>query len=313
MNAVQMRLIMGFELFLIAAGLCGLFFGGALLLRGAVTISRNVCISELLIGLTIVGFGTSLPELLVSVKAALGGQPGIAIGNVVGSNIANVILIVALAAFVRPPAGWSRSVKRDALVMIAASLVLLMLAAFGLVSRLAGGALVVALIAYLLFAYFQERAAPNTVAEPEIGAPAGKIPIAILSLLGGFVVLFFGAGWLVDGASAIARQSGISEAVIGLTIVAVGTSLPELATSVLAAYRGKTDVALGNIVGSNIFNILGIFGIASLITPIPISDQFLRFDIPVMLTIAVVFGVALMFARNIGRIPAAAMLLAYGA
>ncbi len=304
---------MGFELLLIAAGLCGLFFGGELLLRGAVTISRNIGISELLIGLTIVGFGTSLPELLVSVKAALGGQPGIAIGNVVGSNIANVILIVALAAFVRPPAGWSPSVKRDALVMIAASVALFALAAFGLVSRLAGGALVIALIAYLVFAFLQERAAPRASTEQETGRPAGNIALAAAGLLGGFVVLFLGAGWLVDGASAIARQSGISEAVIGLTIVAVGTSLPELATSVLAAYRGKTDVALGNIVGSNIFNILGILGIASLITPIPVADQFLRFDVPVMLALAVLFGGALVFARSIGRIPAAAMLLAYGA
>ena len=166
---------MGFEILLIAAGLCGLFFGGELLLRGAVTISRNIGISELLIGLTIVGFGTSLPELLVSVKAALGGQPGIAIGNVVGSNIANVILIVALAAFVRPPERWSRSVKRDALVMIAASVALLALAAFGLVSRLAGGALVIALAAYLLFALRQERAAPGASAEAETDRPLQSV------------------------------------------------------------------------------------------------------------------------------------------
>ena len=306
---------MGFEILLIAAGLCGLFFGGELLLRGAVTISRNIGISELLIGLTIVGFGTSMPELLVSVKAAMGGQPGIAIGNVVGSNIANVILIVALAAFVRPPESWSRSVRRDALVMIAASVALLALAAFGLVSRLAGGALVAALAAYLVFALRQERATPGASVEPEAGAarPPANFPVAIASLLGGVVVLFLGAGWLVDGATAIARQSGISEAVIGLTIVAVGTSLPELATSVLAAFRGKTDVALGNIVGSNIFNILGILGVASLIAPIPVADQFLRFDIPVMLAIAILFGAALVFARKIGRIPATAMLLAYGA
>tara|TARA_R110000868_G_scaffold13892_1_gene64583 strand:+ start:21144 stop:22091 length:948 start_codon:yes stop_codon:yes gene_type:complete len=303
---------MGFALVLIAGGLVALFLGGELLLRGAVTVSRKLGISELLIGLTIVGFGTSLPELLVSTRASLDGQPGIAIGNAVGSNIANVILIVALAALVRPPEGWSRTVKRDALVMIGASVLLLALAAFGVISRLTGVVLVAALLAYLVLAFLQERSAPPPPVETEQGAGGGNIGIALVSLLGGFAVLFFGAEWLVEGASALARQFGISEAVIGLTIVAVGTSLPELATSVLAAYRGKTDVALGNIVGSNIFNILGILGIAGLIAPIPIADKFVSFDIPVMLGIAVLFGAALVFARRIGRVVAGLMLLAYG-
>lgn len=299
------------ELVLIGAGLVALFLGGELLLRGAVAISRKMGISELLIGLTIVGFGTSLPELLVSTNASLAGQSGIAIGNVVGSNIANVILIVALAALVRPPEAWSRSVKRDALVMIGASVLLLGLATTGVVSRLTGGVFVLALVAYLVFAFLQERSVPNSPVSTDEHSPSGNIAIAAFSILGGFVALFFGADWLVDGASSLARQFGISDAVIGLTIVAVGTSLPELATSVMAAYRGKTDVALGNIVGSNIFNILGILGFVGLIAPIPVVDKFVTFDIPIMLAIAVCFGAALVFAKKIGRISAVVMLIAY--
>ncbi|WP_157015196.1 calcium/sodium antiporter [Mesorhizobium xinjiangense] len=299
---------------LVAVGLALLFAGGELLVRGAVSTARRLGVSELVIGLTIVGFGTSMPEMLVSVEAAFKGSPEIALGNVVGSNIANILLIVGCAALVMPLSGWDRSVRRDVRVMLGASVLLFVVAACGVLPRWTGAGFLVLLGIYLYAHYRASRVAMKEHREnasSETPDQDTSIALSIGLILGGFVLLFAGANWLIDGAVAIARIFGISEAVIGLTIVAVGTSLPELTTSVVAAWRGQAAVALGNVVGSNIFNVLSILGVTALIKPLPIAERFLWFDIPFMLAISIVFAGMLVTRNRFGRFGAAIMLAVY--
>jgi cation:H+ antiporter len=296
----------------VAGGLLALFAGGEFLLRGAVDIARRLKMSELLIGLTIVGFGTSMPELLVSVEAAYAGKAGISIGNIVGSNIANVILIGAIAALILPITGWDRSVSRDALFMVVASFALLAAGWYGILSQPIAILFLAFLAIYLVITYRIQQQESRELAKAH-EAPHYNPWIALVFLAAGFAMLFVGADYLVEGSTGIARDFGVSEAVIGLTIVAVGTSLPELATSAIAAVRGKSDIALGNIVGSNIFNILGILGITGLIAPIVIEPKFLQVDMPIMVLIAIGFAALLFFAKTIGRVLAVASLSAYGA
>lgn len=290
------------------AGLLGLFFGGEGLVRGSVGIARRLAIPPLLIGLTVVGFGTSTPELLVSVDAALRGVPDIAVGNIVGSNIANILLIVGLTALVWPIRVSGATLRRDTAVMLAAAFALLPVFALGEIGRLPGVLLVLALAAYLTFAYLR----PGSEAAEEQGAPApSSVVVSLLWVVGGLVILMFGARFLVDGAVSIARGYGVSEAFIGLTIVAVGTSLPELATSVIAAFRRQSEIAIGNIVGSNIFNVLGILGVTALIKPIPVASRFLTFDLPVMMMVSLVLTGLLLTRPVIGRGVGLVLLAAY--
>lgn len=290
------------------AGLLGLFFGGEGLVRGSVGIARRLAIPPLLIGLTVVGFGTSTPELLVSVDAALRGVPDIAVGNIVGSNIANILLIVGLTALVWPIRVSGATLRRDTAVMLAAAFALLPVFALGEIGRLPGVLLVLALAVYLTFAYLR----PGSEAAEEQGAPApSSVVVSLLWVIGGLVILMFGARFLVDGAVSIARGYGVSEAFIGLTIVAVGTSLPELATSVIAAFRRQSEIAIGNIVGSNIFNVLGILGVTALIRPIPVASRFLTFDLPVMMMVSLVLTGLLLTRPVIGRGVGLVLLAAY--
>ena len=280
------------------------------LVRGSVDIARRMAIPPLLIGLTVVGFGTSTPELLVSVDAALRGVPDIALGNVIGSNIANVLLIVGLSALVWPIRVLGDTLRRDTTVMILASLLLVPVFAMGQVGRQAGLILVAGLIAYLVLAYRQAgRAAP----EEEGAKPPATLVVSLLWVVGGLIALMVGARFLVDGAVSIARDFGVSEAFIGLTIVAVGTSLPELATSLIAALRKQSEIAIGNIIGSNIFNILGILGVTALITPIPVAARFLRLDLPVVIAASVLLTALLLLRPTIGRWVGVLMLIAYAA
>jgi len=282
----------------VVAGLIGLFFGGEALVRGSVGIARRMAISPLLIGLTVVGFGTSTPELLVSVNAALSGVPDIAVGNIVGSNIANILLIVGLSAMVWPITVMGATLRRDTAVMVAAALALIPIFAMGLIGRPAGLALVLALVGYLVWAFMQ----PGDVEEEDSSAsPLTSVIVSVLWVVGGLVALMFGARFLVDGAVSIARGYGISEAFIGLTIVAVGTSLPELATSLIAAFRRQSEIAIGNIIGSNIFNVLGILGVTALIMPVPVAPRFLTFDLPVMIAVSLVLTALLLARSVIGR------------
>lgn len=292
------------------AGLIGLFFGGEALVRGSVGIARRMAIPPLLIGLTVVGFGTSTPELLVSVDAAWRGVPDIALGNIIGSNIANILLIIGLSALVWPITVMGATLRRDTAVMVAGALLLVPMFALGQVGRLPGLLLVAGLAGYLVWAYRQ----PGESVSEEEGLPApSSVLVSVLWVIGGLVALMLGARFLVDGAVSIARGYGISEAFIGLTIVAVGTSLPELATSLIAALRRQSAIAIGNIVGSNIFNIFGILGVTALITPIPVAARFLTFDLPVLIAMSLVLTALLLARPVIGRGVGVAMLVAYAA
>jgi cation:H+ antiporter len=289
-------------------GIVGLFIGGEALVRGSVDIARRMAIPPLLIGLTVVGFGTSTPELLVSVDAALSGVPDIALGNVVGSNIANILLIVGLSAMVWPIRVMGDTLKRDTAVMVAAALALLPIFAMGIMGRPAGAILLAGLAAYLIWAYLSAGSAPD---EEEGAKPPATILIALLWVVAGLAALMLGARFLVDGAVSIARDLGVSEAFIGLTIVAVGTSLPELATSLIAALRRQSEIAIGNIVGSNIFNILGILGTTAMISPIPVAPRFLSFDLPIMIAVSALLTFLLVTRPTIGRGMGLVMLIAY--
>ena len=276
-------------------GLIGLFLGGEALVRGASAIARRAGMSPLLIGLTIVGFGTSAPELLVSVQAALAGQPAIAIGNALGSSVANILLILGVAAVIAPLAVPFRALRRDLGFMLLASAAIWVMLADGTVSRPEGALLLAGLAAFLVTAIRTSEPATDTGSTP-------LVPLwqSIAMTLAGLVLLVIGARLLVDAATEIARAFGISEAVIGLTIVAIGTSLPELATSVIAAIRRQTDIAVGNVVGSNIFNIFGILGTTALIAPIPADPRFVTTDMPWVAATAV--GLTLV-AALLGRVP----------
>lgn len=296
---------------LAAVGLVALFAGGEWLVRGAVALAARFGLPTLVISLTVVGFGTSMPELLVSLRAALAGQPDISLGNVVGSNTANILLIIGMSALVAPMRNWDNSVKRDAVVMVGAALVALALVQFDHVALPSGLLMVAFLALYLSTCYIAGKKSGDTGEFEEIPDISGAW-IAIY-IVAGFVVLFFGAEAMVRGASGLARAFGVSEAVIGLTVVAIGTSLPELATSLVAAFRRHSDIAIGNVVGSNIFNIFGILGITAVITPVGVAGNFARFDVPVMLGVSLVFAVMLMAGQTIGRRFAVALLAAYGA
>lgn len=259
----------------IGGGLVLLALGGEAVVRGAVGVARKLGVSELLIGLTLVGFGTSTPELMTSVSAALRGSDGVAVGNVVGSNTANILLIAALAAIVKPIAVTRAAVSRDGTVMVAVSIALV---AFAMVQpaidRWAGAAMLALLATYIAITWLSERnthtpSAELHRAESHVYDPAPpRLWTSVLFAVGGIAILIFGADLLVQGAVTLARMAGLSETIIGLTIVAVGTSLPELVATLAAAAKGRSDVAFGNVVGSNIYNVLGVLGVTALIRPV---------------------------------------------
>jgi cation:H+ antiporter len=273
----------------IAIGLVLLVVGGELLVRGAVASAKALGVSPLLIGLTLVGFGTSTPELVTSVTAALEGSPGIAVGNVVGSNIANILLILGVSAIIFPMVVDPKGFKRDAIMVSVAALAFMGVVLHGHMGALLGAAFIAALLSYLVFVYMQERAVPDEaalvaehVAEDARPGPT-NIVLSVVMAVAGIAVTIFGARFLVDGAISVAKAMSISDTIIGLTIVAVGTSMPELVTSVMAAIRKHSDVAYGNIIGSNVFNVFFILGTTAIIKPIAIPLQIAALDIWVML------------------------------
>jgi len=290
---------------ILAIGLIALFLGGDFLVKGARGLALRLGLSPMVIGLTVVGFGTSAPELLVSLNAALGGQPGIAIGNVVGSNIANTLLILGLAAVLAPITVTFSAMRRDLFWMAGATLVLPAVLWSGDLGLIEGLVLVAGLAAFLVLS-LRSRAP----AEEDI-APAGPLWHSFAFALGGLVAIMAGAHYLVQSATVIARTFGVSEAMIGLSIVAIGTSLPELATTIVATIRGQRDIAIGNVIGSNIFNILGILGITALVAPIPVAARFLQADIPFLLGLTVVVIGLLWLTGKLGRITGIFMLLGY--
>lgn len=300
----------------IVAGLGLLFAGGELLVRGSISIAERLGISQLLIGIAVVGFGTSAPELLVSVDAAMGGSPEIALGNVVGSNISNILFILGIAVLIAPMTKWPRSVRRDALVMTFATALLLAAVQLQQIGPSVGAVFIVILGIYLYSAYRLEQADGNAIAEePKSGEfktkPVSSLWRAALTAAAGLALLVVGANLLVDGAVSLARGYGLSEAVIGLTLVAVGTSLPELATAIVAARRKHTAVVLGTVIGSNIFNILLILGTTALTVPMGVGSRFRTFDVPFLLGLSALLLLLLFKANRIGRTMGAAMLAIY--
>jgi len=296
-------------------GLVLLVAGGDLLVRGAVRIAERLRLSPMLIGLTVVGMGTSMPELAASLKASLAGSPGIAIGNIVGSNIANSLLILGMAALISPIAVMTRVLWRDGGVGTLAALALLGVGATIGLSREAGLVFLVAMAGYIHYAFRQERAgAPHGAAydramaiesvDPAVVPQArqdGKLSTAILLFLAGLVLIVGGGTLLVDAAIAMAKGLGVSEEIIGLTIVAVGTSFPELVTSAVAAYRKQGDIALGNVLGSNIYNILFIGGVTGVVAPTTIPASIMAFDIWFLVAVAILVMLFALSGRRLSR------------
>ncbi|MEM7661069.1 MAG: calcium/sodium antiporter [Pseudomonadota bacterium] len=255
----------------ILGGLVLLFFGGEAVVRGSVGVARRLGVSELVIGLTLVGFGTSAPELVTSLQAVSKGAVGMSVGNVAGSNIANILLVMGIAAVIRPIVTKPRALMRDFSVMVFATLVFAALAYYDIFTRLAGLLLVLMLVAYIGSSFMLDRdnsdAATMHADEGELIETNDPLPLAALLSLGGILGVVLGAKLLVDGGIDIAQRFGVSDTLIGLTIVAIGTSLPEVATVGVSAMRGKSDVALGTVLGSNIFNVFGIIGVTALVHP----------------------------------------------
>lgn len=301
-------------------GLVFLLGGAEIMVRGAVALAQRWGISTLVIGMTVVAMGTSLPEFLISLNAALNGVSSLAVGNILGSNIANILLILGAAGLVAPIDCRSRALRREGLVLIGGS-VLFAAMLFDLrITRPDGAVLVAFFVLFLAHSYWREthgdvEGAQHHIAEAEQHKPVTQaVWLSVILLICGMAGLIVGAEFLVEGGVFIARLLGVSEAVIGLTMIAFGTSVPELAASIVAAYRGHTDVALGNVVGSNLFNILGIAGVVSLVTPLDVPARVPAFDIWIMLAATLALTLFMLTPlKNIGRIGAVIFLLVYAA
>jgi cation:H+ antiporter len=272
---------------LFIAALVLLVAGGEVLVRGAARLATRLGVTPLVIGLTVVAFGTSSPELAVSVRAALAGQADLSIGNVVGSNIFNVLFILGISAIIVPLAVSEQLIRIDIPIMVGVSAATLLFAIDGRISRLEAALLVTALVAYILLQLRLSRREARPMEDPP--ADAGRLLPNIALVAAGLVLLTVGSHWLVHAATAIARSLGVTQLVIGLTIVAAGTSMPEVVTSIVAGVRGQREIAIGNVIGSNIFNLLAVLGITGVLVPggIGVSAAALSMDIPVMFAVAV--------------------------
>jgi cation:H+ antiporter len=306
------------SILLVAGGLVLLAIGGELLVRGAVGMAARLGISPLLAGLTIVGFGTSMPELATSVQAAMAGSPGIAVGNVVGSNIANILFILGVSALILPLTVNPKSFKRDSIALGGSAVLATGAVLLGVIGLVTGVILVACLVGYIWYAYKSESAADDDEchrheAEAEDRpVPPDTGPVILGGMIiAGLAAAIFGAGWLVDGATVLATAAGVSESVIGLTVVAIGTSLPELIACVVAVLRKHADVALGNVVGSNIYNVLGILGATAIIQPIEVPAEIAAFDIWVMLGVTALLIVQLRSGWKLTRTEGALLVLLY--
>lgn len=309
------------NLLLFIVGLAALVAGASLLVRGASALALSFGVSPLVVGLTIVAFGTSSPEVAVSVGAALEGQTDIAVGNVVGSNIFNVLFILGASALIVPLLVHVQLIRQEVPIMIGASLLLVALGFDGRLTRLDAALLFGLLVVYTVFLIVQSRrqtqeaVAELTAELPQSAAWDRHWAVQVALVVGGLVLLVLGSDWLVTAAVAFARSLGVSDLVIGLTIVAAGTSMPEVATSITAAIKGERDIAVGNVVGSNTFNILGCLGLAGLVAPsgLPLAPSVLTFDIWVMLAVAIACLPVFFTGREIARWEGAVFLGYYAA
>lgn len=314
---------------LLLGGLALLALGGELLVRGAVRVAERFGVSPLVIGLTLVGFGTSTPELAASLQASLAGSPGIAVGNIVGSNIANILLILGVAALIAPITVTSRALGRDGVVCLAAAVALPVAGLLGGLDRMVGIVFVTALVAYVAVALRQERqgttdhgaiydkaeafeaAHPGGLRAPQAAPRADGLLVPLTLAAGGLALVVLGGRLLVDGAVTLARALDIPESVIGLTIVAVGTSTPEIVTSIIAAVRRQPEIAFGNVVGSNIYNVLGIGGVTALVAPTAVPAEIMARDAWVMIAASVLLLVVARTWWRIGRREGTVLLVLY--
>lgn len=308
------------QVLMFLAGLAVLVVGADVLVRGASRLAVSFGVSPLVVGLTVVAFGTSAPEMAVSVGSALAGNPDLAIGNVVGSNIANVLLILGISALITPLLVDEQIIRQEIPIMIGASALLVVMALDGNIGLLESIALFGLVIAYTVFLVVQSRRASKAVQDEfETEIPTSTWDrhwaVQVGLIVGGLVMLVVGADWLVDSAVAFARAFGVSDLVIGLTVVAVGTSMPEIATSIVAAIRGQRDIAVGNVVGSNVFNLLAVLGAAGIASGagLPVSEAARNFDLWVMLAVAFACLPIMITGREIARWEGVVFLAYYAA
>lgn len=295
-------------------GLIALYFGAEALVKGGAGLALRLGLTPLVIGLTVIAFGTSSPEMVVSLQASLSGNGPIAIGNIIGSSICNIALILGLCAMISPLSADAQVIRREVPIMIGATIVALLVLADGHVARWEGAILLSGLIAYTTLTIRQARAETavvNAEFSQELGQrrPAG-LGLSIAGVIGGLVILVFGSHFFVQGAVTLAESWGMSQIAIGLTIVAIGTSLPELATSLLASLKRQGDVAIGNVVGSNLFNVLGILGVAALVHPIT-APELAWADLGVMMLVSLALLPVVRTGGQISRWEGAGLLVVY--
>ncbi len=305
------------EFLFLCFGLLLLVLGGELALRGAIGLSKVMGVSPAIIGLTVMGFGTSAPEMVVTVRAALTGSVDIAVGNAVGSNIANTFLILGVGALICPLVCDPKAVYRDTGFMVAVSVLLCVLGYIGVIERWEGVAMVLALIAFVSWTYFHDIRTHDAAADlhtkiaGEMPASPSGLPSIGWHLLAGIAGLVYGASLLVDSAVTLAESAGVPQSIIGLTVVALGTSLPELGATAVAAWRRHTDIAIANVVGSNIFNILGVLGVGAIFHPLSVAPEILNIDQWVVLVSAIILVPILVTGWRINRMEGAVLLLLY--
>ncbi len=302
---------------LISAGLALLLAGGEAIVRGAAYLADRWGVPRFVVGVTVVGVGTSLPEAVVCVNAALAGAPGLAVGNIVGSNLVNSLLVIGLAALFLPFTIETQVLKRDVLFMSAATIAFVGIGLSGMLVRWHAAALLIMLVTYLVLMMRSASRGARVAATVDRDADAGIGPvrfnsgIAFVSIALGIACLTLGAEWLVEGAADLARSFNVSEEIIGLTVIAIGTSLPELATALVAAWRRQTDVCLGNVLGSNIFNLVGVAGVTGLFAPLPFSPQMIGFDLLVLLAAKILLVLFMISGRRISRLEGGTLAALY--
>ena len=298
---------------LLAAGLAILLGGGEILVRGAIDIARRLEIPPAVIGLTVVAMGTSAPEFVVSIVAVLQGSSGVAVGTVVGSNVANVLVVLGVPAILYAGSRPARVPVRDVDVMVAAGFAFLLFAADGRIERWQGGVLLALLAAYLAASWWGVRRGERRPLDPDLRDGTMGLAAAAALVTGGVVALWAGSRILVPAAVALAEGLGVPNTVVGVVLEALGTSAPELATTLVAARRGEAELALGNVVGSNLFNILGVLGLTALLAPVAVATEVLRFDVWVMIAASLVLVHYALRQRSVGRRAGIAFLALYAA
>ncbi|MBZ6494633.1 calcium/sodium antiporter [Natrinema longum] len=298
------------DLLLVAGGIVALYAGAELLVAGAGRLALGIGLRATTVGVTVIAFATTAPELFVSTIGALNVSSDIGLGTIVGSNIANIGLVLGTAALIKPLPIAERVLRRHVPVMTLAAVLLVVLGANGRIGRLEGVVFLLVLAGFTAFLLYYASADPPSVAEDH-DAGAGVSVRDVALVVGGLIVLVVGSRWLVDGGTGLLSALGVSDLVIGLTVLALGTSLPELAASVVGAIRGQAEFAVGNVVGSNIYNIVAVLGIVALITPIEIQPATLRFELPIMVAFTLLLVGMMGYGRRLTRIDGAILVVGY--